>query len=118
MDKRHFVAAALMLASMLPAAAWGELVVNNKSNAKNGVALVPPPANTGAVSPLEQASTLREAKKTGRTLRCWQHGRLLYEDSGFKFDAERQPNAVQVHRTDGNSVVLFDQKDSFCILSK
>lgn len=114
MDRIALIAAVMLGTALLPAAASAELTVN-----KGGVALVPPPGNTGAVAPSEQASTLREPKKTGgRTLRCWQHGRLLYEGTGFKQDAERQANAVTVQRTDGDSVILYDQKDSFCILSK
>lgn len=86
--------------------------------AKKGVALVPPDANTGAVAPSEQASTARETKKPGgQTLRCWQHGRLLFEGSGFKADAERKANSVTVQRADGESVVVYDNKDSMCILS-
>lgn len=114
MDRIAFIAAVMLGTSLLPVAASAEMTVN-----KGGVALVPPPANTGAVAPSQQASTLREPKKNGgRTLRCWQHGRLLYEGTGFKQDAESQPNAVTVPRTDGDSVILYDQKDSFCILSK
>jgi hypothetical protein len=89
------------------------------ANGKNGVKLVPPDANTGAVAPSEQASTAREVKKAdGQTLRCWQHGRLLYEDKGFKYNPAKQSNAVVIPRSDGESVVVFDQKDSICILSK
>lgn len=109
-----FITAVMLGTAMLPGAASAELAVN-----KGGVSLVPPPGNTGAVAPSQQASTLREPKKNGgRTLRCWQHGRLLYEGTGFKQDAESQSNAVTVQRTDGDSVILYDQKDSFCILSK
>lgn len=114
MDKTALVVATLAAACLLPATASAELSVK-----KGGVSLVPPPSNTGAVAPSEQASTIRDTKKAGgRTLRCWQAGRLLYEGTGFKPDADHPSNTVTVPRTDGDSVVLFDQKDSFCILSK
>ena len=83
----------------------------------HGVKLVPPAANTGAVAPSEQASTVVPAKPGGRILRCWQNGRLLFERPGFRAYAARQPNAVKLARTDGDSVVVFDQQDSVCILS-
>ncbi|HEY8608626.1 MAG TPA: hypothetical protein VIM12_16045 [Noviherbaspirillum sp.] len=114
MKKSAIIAVALASATILPAAAQAELSV-----AKPGVALVPPAANMGAVAPSEQASTARDPRKaSGQTLRCWQNGRLLYEGSGFRSDQDRGPNAVAVQRNDGDSVVVFDQKDSICILSK
>lgn len=106
--------ATLLLAVLLPVAAHADLaLVSNR-----GVDLVPPPSNMGAVHPSEQASTLRDPKKNaGKTLRCWQHGRLVFEDKGFKQDSGHQPNAVHIKRTDGDAVTVFDQKDSLCVLS-
>lgn len=96
----------------LPAAAGTEVTT------ARGVALVPPAANMGAVVPSEQASTLRDPNKgAGKTLRCWQSGRLLYEDTGFKGEAERAGNTVVVPRAAGEPVTVFDNKDSVCILS-
>jgi len=113
MNRSSSTAAVLLIAAMLPGVAGAELVAK-----KPGVALVPPAANTGAVAPSEQASTARNSQKSsGQTLRCWQNGRLLYESAGFRADQESQPNAVTVQRLDGGSVVVFDQKDSVCILS-
>lgn len=104
----------IVAAALMPVAAHAELAIN-----KGGVALVPPAANTGAVAQSEQASTVRDTKKAeGQTLRCWQNGRLLYENTGFRADKAQQPNAVTIPRVDGESVVVFDQKDSICILSK
>jgi hypothetical protein len=105
---------ALACMALIPALASADMTVN-----KAGVELVPPPGNTGAVAPAEQASTLREVKKDGgQTLRCWQNGRLLFESPGFREHAERQPNAVVIQRMDGDSVVVFDQHNSVCILSE
>lgn len=113
MNRIATFAIGLIGAGLFSSAALAELAVN-----KGGVALVPPAANTGAVAPSEQASTLRNQKKnTGQTLRCWQSGRLLYERSGFRHDPERQSNAVTMQREDGDDVVVFDNKDSICILS-
>lgn len=104
----------LAAACLLPALAGAEIRVNSP-----GVELVPPAANTGAVAPSAQASTAREVNKNpGQTLRCWQQGRLLYERPGFKEQAVRQPNAVVVPRQDGEQVVIYDNRDSVCILSE
>ncbi len=114
MNRLASLALLVLAAAALPVVCHAELAVN-----QGGVALVPPAANTGAVVPSEQASTVRDTKKSGgQTLRCWQNGRLLYESTGFRADAARQANAVTVPRMDGDSVVVFDQKDSICILSK
>lgn len=99
--------------ALSPAIACAELKV------PNGVSVVPPAANTGAVAASEQAAPVRDTRKPGgHTLRCWQHGRLLYEGTGFRGDMERNPNAITVQRLDGDAVVVLDQKDSICILSK
>ena len=87
---------------------------------KNGVDLVAPAANTGAVSYTEQASTIRDTRKPGgHTLRCWHQGKLLYEGTGFRHELDRSPNTINVPRMDGGDpVVLMDLKDAVCILSK
>lgn len=113
MNRIASIAALCMGAACLPALAGTEL-----GQGRGGVALVPPAANTGAVAPSEQAPTARDPRKqAGQRLRCWQNGRLLYESTGFRTDVERQPNAVTVPRLDGDAVVVFDQRDSVCILS-
>jgi hypothetical protein len=116
MGKTYLSAAILAGAALLPAIALAEMALEQKVEAP-GVRLVPPPANTGAVAPSEQAPMAREVKKDGQRLRCWQHGRLLYENTGFQADAQKQPNAVAIPRIDGAPLVVFDQKDAVCILS-
>lgn len=111
---------AALLLSLAALAALGprSAMAGTEVPAGRGVSLVPPPANTGAVIPSEQASTLRDPKKNGgKTLRCWQHGRLLYEDTGFKAEARHADQTVVVPRVDGAAVTVFDNKDSVCILS-
>lgn len=117
---RNLTTILMACALALPAVVHAEMEVHKSAApAQGGVKLVPPAANTGAVADSEKASTTREVKKPGgMILRCWQHGRLLYEEAGFPADAQRQPNAVTIRRADGDSVVVFDQKDSVCILSK
>lgn len=117
---KTFITILFSCALAVPAAASAEMEMSKAApQAQGGVKLVPPAANTGAVADSEKAPTAREVKKPGgQVLRCWQHGRLLYEETGFAADAQRQPNAVTLRRTDGESVVVFDQKDSVCILSK
>lgn len=114
MGKIASIAAVFVGAALFPLAVGAE--INLKSS---GVSLVPPAGNTGAVAVSEQASTIRDTRKTGgHTLRCWQYGRLLYEGSGFRQDPERSATAVTVPRADGDSVVVLDLKDAICILSK
>jgi hypothetical protein len=104
----------LMLAGLSPLTSRAELKI------ENGVKMVPPAANVGAVAAAEQASTIRETRKTGGdTLRCWQKGRLLYEGNGFRAPSDRGPNTISVPRTsNGDTVTVFDLKDGLCILSK
>jgi hypothetical protein len=85
-----------------------------------GVSLVAPAVHTGAVASSEQAPTVRDTRKPGgHTLRCWHHGRLLYEGSGFRHDLEKHANAINVPRMDGEaSAVVLDLKDGMCILTK
>lgn len=85
-----------------------------------GVSLVAPAANSGAVASSEQAPTVRETRKAGgHTLRCWHHGRLLYEGSGFRHDLEKHANVISVPRMDGDAAALvLDLKDGMCILSR
>ena len=104
---------AMTAGTALPAMAGAEL-------ASAGATLVAPAANLGAVAPSEQAGTVRDTRKAGgHTLRCWHHGRLLYEGSGFRHDLEKAANATNVPRIDGDaSLVVLDLKDGMCILSK
>ena len=85
-----------------------------------GVSLVAPKANTGAVASSEQAPTVRDTRKPGgHTLRCWHHGRLLYEGSGFRHDLEKNGSVINLPRIDGEaSAVVLDLKDGMCILSR
>jgi len=114
MGKIASIAAVFVGAILFPLAVGAE--INLKSS---GVSLVPPAGNTGAVAESEQASTIRDTRKAGgHTLRCWHHGRLLYEGSGFRQDLERSAAVITVPRTDGEAVVVLDLKDAICILSK
>ena len=114
MGRRIPMMIVFMLAGLSPLISHAELKI------ENGVKMVPPAANVGAVAPSEQASTIRETRKAGGdTLRCWQHGRLLYEGSGFRASSERHANAISVPRaSDGDTVTVYDLKDGICILSK
>ena len=113
MNRIISIAAVLAVLTALPAAAGPEL-------APAGATLMAPAANKGAVTPSEQAPTVRDTRKPGgHTLRCWQHGRLLYEGSGFRHDLERSASVISVPRSDGDpSTVVMDLKDGMCILSK
>ena len=54
---------------------------------------------------------------TGRTLRCWQFGRLLYEGSGFSRLAAPEKSAIIVNRLKGEGVNIINLQDGLCILS-
>jgi hypothetical protein len=63
-------------------------------------------------------ATVRDRRQeAGRVLRCWQHGRLLYEGDGFKEPAAF-PAAIAVIRRDGEVTTVFDLQDGLCILSE
>jgi hypothetical protein len=53
----------------------------------------------------------------GKTLRCWQYGRLLYESSGFARLAASDKTAVTVNRQAGDGVSIINLQDGLCILS-
>jgi len=54
----------------------------------------------------------------GQTLRCWNHGRLVYEAGGFRASPDRPATAVAIPRAaDGYPVTVFDMKEGMCILS-
>jgi hypothetical protein len=77
------------------------------------------PANTTAVLVDPAMTTVRDSRRTGgHTLRCWQHGRLLYEGSGFR-GALSSPNAIAVPRRsgEGDAVTVFNLNDAFCMLA-
>ncbi len=105
---------ALALSGLFPALSSAEMKI------ENGVKMVPPAANVGAVAASEQATTIRETRKNGGdTLRCWQQGRLLYEGSGFRAPSDRSPSTISVPRaSNGDAVTVFDLKDGLCILSR
>lgn len=56
-------------------------------------------------------------RNSGNTLRCWQHGRLLYERSGFDRLPTSAKSAVTLMRREGETVTVINLQDAFCILS-
>jgi hypothetical protein len=79
------------------------------------------PANTTAVQgSVDPANTIvRDSRRTGgHTLRCWQHGRLLYEGAGFRGTLS-SPNAVSIPRRsgEGDAVTVINLNDAFCMLA-
>ncbi|MDR2690671.1 MAG: hypothetical protein LBB76_13080 [Azoarcus sp.] len=76
------------------------------------------PAQILAESDASFSTTVRDRRQeSGRILRCWQHGRLLYEGSGFTQPAVPQSSSVVVNRKDGEMTTLFNFQDGLCILS-
>jgi hypothetical protein len=56
--------------------------------------------------------------KSGNVLRCWQHGRLLYEGGGFARLANASSAAVVVNRQGGGeALTVLNLQDGLCILS-
>jgi hypothetical protein len=58
-----------------------------------------------------------QASGTGKVLRCWQNGRLLYEGGGFAPMADAFPAAIVVNRQGGEATIVLDLRDGLCILS-
>jgi hypothetical protein len=58
-----------------------------------------------------------QVPETGRVLRCWQEGRLLYEGSGFAQLAATSRPAAIVDRQGGEATIVLDLRDGLCILS-
>ncbi|MCL2876232.1 MAG: hypothetical protein FWF12_08095 [Betaproteobacteria bacterium] len=54
---------------------------------------------------------------SGKTLRCWQFGRLLYEEKGFSRLTTSEKAAVTVSRQKGEGVSIVNLQDGLCILS-
>jgi hypothetical protein len=54
---------------------------------------------------------------TGKTLRCWQYGRLLYEGSGFSRLSSGDKTAITVNRQKGDGLNIINLQDGLCILS-
>ncbi|MDR3323003.1 MAG: hypothetical protein LBS89_02230 [Zoogloeaceae bacterium] len=62
-------------------------------------------------------ATVRDRRQeSGRILRCWQHGRLLYEGGGFN-QPMPPPSALTINRKDGEVTTVFNLQDGLCILS-
>ena len=76
------------------------------------------PVNTTAVQD-PGTVIVRDGRRTGgHTLRCWQHGRLLYEGAGFRGTLS-SPNAVSIARRsgEGDAVTVLNLNDAFCMLA-
>jgi hypothetical protein len=54
---------------------------------------------------------------TGKTLRCWQYGRLLYEGSGFSRLSSTDKTTVTINRQKGDGLNIINLQDGLCILS-
>jgi hypothetical protein len=61
-------------------------------------------------------ATARDEQSAGKVLRCWQHGRLLFESSGFT-QMTGSSSSVVVSRQDGEPMTVFNFQDGLCTLS-
>lgn len=114
MRRSVYIAALLLAIGLLPVNAGAQLRVGG-----GGVEVMTPNTAAAVAPPDVATATVRDNRRTGgQTLRCWQHGRLLYESSGFRGGLERNPNAIGVpRRSEGDPVVVLDLKHAFCMLS-
>ena len=116
MNTTHRIAAALAAVAIIGLAsgsASAQLKVGG-----SGVDVVPPP-NISAVQADPAMAIVRDSRRIGgQTLRCWQHGRLLYESAGFR-GTMSSPNAISVPRRsgEGDAVTVFNLNDAFCMLA-
>ena len=85
-----------------------------------GVDVVGPATTPASVQPDPGLAIVRDTRRTGgHTLRCWQHGRLLYEGAGFRGSLGTVTNAITVPRRsgDGDGVTVINLNDAFCMLA-
>jgi hypothetical protein len=105
-----------VLALIAAAAALQTMPADAQLKVGGGGVEVLGPSNTAAVA---QADVRDMRRPGGQTLRCWQHGRLLYEGSGFRGAIERSPHAIGVpRRSEGDPVVVLNLNHAVCILSE
>lgn len=63
----------------------------------------------------------RLPRATGPTLRCWQHGRLVVEETGIGLPSpERMPKALVFQRQDGgrDRIYVFDLNQGMCTMTE
>ena len=110
----------LSVIAIVAAAALQAMPVAAQLRVGGGGVEVSGPNNTAVAQADAAVAPVRDMRRPGgQTLRCWQHGRLLYEGSGFRGGLERNPNAIGVQRrAEGDPVVVLDLKDAICILSE
>ena len=106
-------AAAAAILGLCPGTASAQLKVGG-----GGVDVVAP-ANASALQADPGMAIVRDNRRTGgQTLRCWQHGRLLYESAGFRGTLS-SPNAISVPRRsgEGDAVTVLNLNHAFCMLA-
>jgi hypothetical protein len=59
----------------------------------------------------------RGKKPLGNVLRCWQHGRLLYEGDGATRVANASSSAIVINRQSGEALTVLNLNDGLCILT-
>ncbi len=90
-------------------------------------ALVTPPAATAmptpAASPAAIAATTppgTDAAPRGWQLRCWQQGRLLFEENGVQLPADASAAGLRLRGTDrhGAPVYVTDSQNATCLIRR
>jgi len=89
--------------------------------------LVPPPAFAGlaAASPAgDEPAVLERQDRTAGTpagtyqLRCWQQGRLVFEENGVRISADDGHYATRLRGTDrqGDPIIVADTRNATCLI--
>jgi hypothetical protein len=93
-------------------------VAGASANANTNVVKVERPVQILTELDASFGATVRDRKQnSGNILRCWQHGRLLYEGSGFTRPAGNASAALVVERQGREAVTVLNLQDGLCILS-
>jgi hypothetical protein len=86
-----------------------------------GAASAPPKASRATDQRVEQNDGQTEhtaAAPPTYTLRCWQYGRLILEETSLETAGEVQPAAPLRQAGSGTPVYLFDTRNATCLLKE
>ena len=75
-------------------------------------------AGTAEPRVLERSDGRAEAQGRTYQLRCWQYGRLVFEENGVRFDLKDEGHRQRLRGTDrqGLAVILTDTSNATCLI--
>lgn len=87
--------------------------------AVSGVTVPTPPAasSPGTTPPAATAPPSRaDSKRPTYQLRCWQYGRLVFEENGVRFDFSDDQRRLRGTDRDGQDVIVTETANATCLL--